>query len=130
MDFTSNPVVISSQIVDKENDGEIKDAKPILETSKAVKARVCAVEAVMETEDEAIDNCAVPLFNKTLSPQYDMPECGIPLLSPLLDYHKSLFTTTPGHINLAEHLSEGIIEENSSPWMAPVVFVHKKTGDV
>ena len=38
------------------------DAKPILETSKAVKGRVCAVEAVMETEDEAIDNCAVPFL--------------------------------------------------------------------
>ena len=88
-----------------------------------------------------------------------MPECGIPSLLPLLDYHKSLFATTPGHSKLAEHfiptvgkpvkipprripanyraeveqqiqtmLSEGIIKECCSPWMAPAVFVRKKTG--
>ena len=27
-------------------------------------------------------------------------------------------------------LKEGIIEENSSPWLAPAVFVHNKTGDI
>ena len=27
-------------------------------------------------------------------------------------------------------LSEGIIEESSSPWIAPAVFVWKKTGDI
>ena len=27
-------------------------------------------------------------------------------------------------------LKEGIIEECSSLWLAPIVFVHKKTGDI
>ena len=27
-------------------------------------------------------------------------------------------------------LEEGVIEEFSSPWMAPAVFVQKKTGDI
>ena len=61
LDFTSNPVGINSHMVDDE-DGEIKDAKSILETVKEVKARVCMVEAVMEMEDEAIDNCSFSLW--------------------------------------------------------------------
>jgi len=155
LDFTSNPVGISSHMVD-DGDGEIKDTKSILEMAKGVKARVYMVEEVLETEDEVIDNCAVPVFGKTF---YDMPECGIPSLAPLLDRYKSLFATTPGNTNLTEHfiptvgtpvkipprripanyraeveqqirtvLSEGIIEERSSPWMAPAVFVRKKMG--
>ena len=27
-------------------------------------------------------------------------------------------------------LKDGIIEESSSPWLAPTVFVRKKTGDI
>ena len=27
-------------------------------------------------------------------------------------------------------LNQGIIEESSSPWMAPIVFVHKKSGEI
>ena len=27
-------------------------------------------------------------------------------------------------------LKEGIIEESSSPWLAPAVFIRKKTGDI
>ena len=27
-------------------------------------------------------------------------------------------------------LSEGIIKESSSPWMAPAVFVKKKSGEI
>ena len=27
-------------------------------------------------------------------------------------------------------LDEGIIEESSSPWMAPAVFIRKKNGDI
>ena len=27
-------------------------------------------------------------------------------------------------------LKEGIIEESSSPWLAPAVFVHQKSGNV
>jgi len=38
MDFTSNPVGISSQIVDDE-DREAKDTKPILETAKGLRLR-------------------------------------------------------------------------------------------
>ena len=79
----------------------------------------------------------------------------------VLEQHKKLFSTTPGHTALAEHfidttgtpvkiptcripanyrveveeqiqamLQEGIIEESSSPWMSPAVFVCKKNGDV
>ena len=91
---------------------------------------------------------AVSVFGKT----YDMPECGLDR------YKSSFATTpgninlaehfiptvgTPVKIpprripanfraeveqQIRTMLSEGIIEESSSPWMASAVFVRKKTG--
>ena len=118
------------------------------------KTRICAVETYDEPAGEAIDSCAIPLFGKATLPTYDVPNCTNKLLLAVLEQHKDLFSTTPGHTELAEHfipttgtpvkipprripancraeveeqiqtmLKEGIIEESSSPWMSPAVFV-------
>ena len=158
LDFTSNPVCITSKAPD---DSEMlpKSMKPIVDIAK--KAKICAVQACDEPAGETIDNCAIPLFGKISSPVFDVPTCTHTLLLEVLEEHKSLFRTTPGHTELAEHfipttgtpvkvpprripanyrmevedqiqamLKEGIIEESSSPWMSPAVFVRKKNGDV
>ena len=137
----------------------MKDVKPILDTTRQVTNNICAVEALMETTEESIDDCAVPLFGKK-SLEFDIPVCTNPAFLPLLDKNKGLFRTSPGSTTLAEHLipitgtpvkvpvrsiptnyrtevenqiqtmlQEGIIEESSSPWLAPAVFVRKKNGD-
>ena len=102
-----------------------------------------------------IDDCAVPLFGKT-SLEFDKPVCTNLAFLPLLDKNKGLFRTSgsPGSTTLAEHFipitgtpvkvsprripanyrksspQEGIIEESSSPWLVPAVFVRKKNGDI
>ena len=133
--------------------------KPIVDIG--MKVKICAVQALEETTGETIDSCAIPLFGKAAPPVFDVPTCTNTLLLAVLEQHKKLFSTTPGHTELAEHfipttgtpvkvpprripanyrveveeqiqamLEEGIIEESSSPWMSPAVFVRKKNGDV
>ena len=158
LDFTSNPVKITPKPVD-ELEALPKSMKPLIDACK--KTRICAVEAYDEPAGEAIDSCAIPLFGKVTLPTYDVPKCTNKILLAVLEQHKDLFSTTPGHTELAEHfisttgtpvkipprripancraeveeqiqtmLKEGIIEENSSPWMSPAVFVRKINGDV
>ena len=157
LDFTSNPVCITSKAAD---DSEMlpKSMKPIVDIAK--KAKICAVQAYDEPAGETIDNCAIPLFGKISSPVFDVPTCTHTLLLAVLEEHKSLFRThqatlnwqntipTTGtpvkvpprripanyHVEVEDQiqamLKEGIIEESSSPWMSPAVFVRKKNGDV
>ena len=132
----------------------------MLDTARQVKNKICAVEVLMETTEESIDDSAVPLFGKK-SLEFDIPVCTNPAFLPLLDKNKGLVRTSLGSTTLAEHfipiigtpvkvlprripanyrtevenqipimLQEGIIEESSSPWLAPAVFVRKKNGDI
>ena len=138
-----------------------QDFVPLFDASKKNKAKICTIEVLKEPTEEAIDDCAVPLFVRSLDNVYDMPPCVVPTLSSLLEQYKSVFRTSPGSTTVAEHfipttgtpvkvpprripanyrldvekqiqtmLKEGIIEESSSPWLAPAVFVRKKTGDI
>ena len=158
LDFTSTPVSITPKTVN-EWEALPKSMKPLIDVCK--KTRICAVEAYDEPAGEAIDSCAIPLFGKATLPTYDFPNCTNKLLLAVLEQRKDLFSTTPGHTELAEHfipttgtpvkipplripancqaeveeqiqtmLKEGIIEESSSPWMSPAIFVRKKNGDV
>ena len=80
-----------------------------------------------------------------------MPSCVVPTLLPLLEQYKSLFehfipnTGAPVKVpprripanycldvekQIQTMLNDRIIEERSSPWLAPAVFVRKKTGGI
>ena len=67
-------------------------------------------------------------FGYTNLAQHFIPTSGVP--------GKILPRRIPAHYRqdveeqLQEMLTEGIITESSSPWMAPMVFVKKKTGGV
>ena len=67
------------------------------------KAKICAVEAFDEPAGETIDSCAIPLFGKATVPAFDVPKCTNKLLLAVLEQHKDLFSTVPGHTELAEH---------------------------
>ena len=100
LDFTSSPVSVTSKPVDG-LETLPKSMKPIVDTSK--KAKICAVQAFEETAGETIDSCAIPLFGKAAPPVFDVPTCTNTLLLAVLEQHKKLFSTTPGHMKLAEH---------------------------
>ena len=158
LDFTSSPVKIINSGTEQLTCNE--DVNPILDNARQVRNKICAVEALTGTTEEAIDDCAVPLFGKK-SVELDMPVCAIPTFLPILNEYKSLFRTSPGKTTAAEHfipttgnpvkvpprripanycvevesqiqcmLQDGIIEESSSPWLAPAVYVRKKNGDI
>ena len=119
----------------------------------------CLITPMLETLVDAVDECAVPDFRKTSSvelpecvgskfsailEQYQdlfqtkpgatevtyhfIPSTGNPVRVP------------PRHIptqyreevqkQLEEMLDQGIIEESSSPWMAPAVYIRKKSGEL
>ena len=76
-------------------------SRTIVDTGR--KAKICAVQALAEKTGETIDNCAIPLFGKATPPVFDIPTCTDTLLLAVLEQHKKLFSTTPGHTKLAEH---------------------------
>ena len=100
LDFTSTPVSITPKTVN-EWEALPKSMKPLIDTFK--KTRICAVEAYDEPAGEVIDSCAIPLFGKATLPTYDVPNCTNKLLLAVLEQQKDLFSTTPGHTELAEH---------------------------
>ena len=100
LDFTSTPVSIISKAVN-EWEALQKSIKLLIDACK--KTRICAVEAYDEPAGEAINSCAIPLFGKATLPTYDVPDCTNKLLLAVLEQHKDLFNTTPGHTELAEH---------------------------
>ncbi|KAL5476046.1 hypothetical protein EMCRGX_G025948 [Ephydatia muelleri] len=89
------------------------------------------------------EECAVPCFRNT--DKIDFPTCPDGSFVDLLQSFKDLFKRSPLKVPprrvpaeyraeveglLKEMLQEGIIEESSSPWMAPAVYVKKKTGEI
>ena len=100
LDFTSTIVGITSKAAN-ELETLPKCMKHIVDTDR--KAKICAVPALVETTGETIDNCAIPLFGKATPPVFDIPTCINTLLLAVLEQHKKLFNTTPGHTKLAEH---------------------------
>jgi len=84
------------------------------------------------------------------SHNYDIPPCNEITISNVLLQYKHLFRSQPGARNpvrvpprripghykeeverqIQEMLQQGIIEESCSLWMAPAVFVRKKSGDI
>eukprot|EP00731_Ephydatia_muelleri_P014508 Em0008g228a len=100
----------------------------------------CGVSTKGEKDQE---ECAVPCFRNT--DKIDFPTCPDGSFVDLLQSFKDLFKRSPLKVPprrvpaeyraeveglLKEMLQEGIIEESSSPWMAPAVYVKKKTGEI
>ena len=74
------------------------ELQPIVEELRKFKTKVCAVSTVIESQEDPIDDYAVPTYH--IAPNYDLPWCHNALFSTLLETYKHLFQTIPGQIRL------------------------------
>ena len=156
LDFTTTPVTIHN--VEPQGDMPL-ELESVLETARTTAKKVCAVASIAESSEDIIDSCAVPLFEaksmydmpqcqdsdltnllethkelfhntpgKTNVTEHFIPTMGNPVKIPPrripANYHAEV------EHQISSMLQQGIIEVSSSPWMAPAVFVRKKSGEI
>ena len=73
LDFTSNTVKISSQPNKSDSSDNVKT---VLDMARWVTSKVCAVNVLIETTEDLVDDCAIPLFGEKPL-QYDIYHCVI-----------------------------------------------------
>ena len=157
LDFTTTPVHVTTQPVP---DNSLKESdQQVLYAARKTKARVCAIQETDGLSEEAIDDCAIPTFGESshydmpscttarfssVLDEYRELFCDAPGQTKMAEHFipttGSPIKIPPRRIpanyqvevedQLQQMLATGIIEESSSPWMAPMVFVRKKSGDL
>jgi len=128
---------------------------PIVAAQQKVRERYCGTIGLEHSEGN-IDKHTVPKFDAPF--QIEFPGGVNPMFQCIMDKYKELFKTSPGQTTATHHYIPtvgsptrvpprqipanykdevlrqlqvmGIIEVSNSPWMAPTVFVRKKTGDL
>eukprot|EP00731_Ephydatia_muelleri_P008077 Em0004g415a len=121
--------------------------------------QACSVADITDPDTNIVDECTIPEFGDHTgieAPAYVRPcfNSVVKEFSDLLSTHPGVTKAATHHINPVgpparvpprripvhfqeevEHqirnmLQKGIIKESSSPWMAPAVYVRKKTGEI
>ena len=160
LNFASRPVTISNhtEIIKQMPEVIPEELQLMLDATHQLKSKVCVIAAIEKPANNVIDNCAIPDFQSITT--LKMPECTSILNSILEQYkqffirkagkaegtyhHIPTFDSPvkisprciPAHYKeevesqIQSMLANHIIEESSSSWMSPAVFVKKKTGDV
>ena len=156
LDFTTTPVQVTSPRISNSN--RSSDAQKVFQAVRKTRAIACTVQQSSDVSEETIEDCAIPLFGEPA--RYDMPDSTPSFHSIVNEYQElfrdspgqtnmaeHFIPTTgspvkipprriPGNYRaevenqLQKMLELGIIEESSSPWMAPMVFVPKKSGEL
>ena len=157
LDFCTNPVSIChTQPCMSHAEQELL---PVYKSACETKSKVCATAAINNAHTDIVNECAIPVFGdavkyelpqsqshnlqsivhayrnlfqtipgKTQEAEHFIMTTGNPVKIPP--------RRIPAHYRekvekqIQEMLNQGIITESSSPWMAPAVFVPKKTGDI
>ena len=134
--------------------------QPLWDATVEAKAKRFATAAISTSSDhDIVEECSVPHYDKPISyevppcsdinigevlREYKYLFRSIPGATTMAFHH--IPTTNnpirvpprriPGHYKkeiehqIHDMLQQGIIEESCSPWMAPAVFVRKKSGDI
>ena len=133
--------------------------RPIWEDERQIRSKLCATLTTTDPGLDVVDECSIPWFSDpetydipkceynslsqvvnefadlfgtkpgmtTMECHY-IPTSGCPVKVPPrripVHYREEV------QRQLKDMLDQGIIEESSSPWMAPMVFVRKKSGDI
>lgn len=101
LNFAFNPVVISkpTHLVEQTPEAIPTSLQPMIEAEHHLQSKICAVAAVEDPGDDAIDDCSIPKFDTM---NCEMPECR-PALKLLLEQHKHLFVLSPGKTEATYH---------------------------
>ena len=154
LNFTSDPVTVR-HLPQGRNPVELKS---IFKTVGKTQCKPYEIAAIEDREPD-IDECAVPQLGHPVTielPECPQPSLA-PVVhkyehlfrtvpgSMSVANHYILTSGPPAHVpprripvhyreeiqqQIQTMLRQGIIEESSSPWMAPAVFVKKKSGDI
>ena len=159
LDFTATPVAVYQQGNELYNTENSEEIKLVWEAECQARKKRVAASVIEDEGAEAAEECTVPRFGgpaiydfpkrqadtfsslikeysdlfkttpgSTTLAQHYIPTSGSPTRVPP--------RRIPAHYveeveqQIEEMLAQGIIEESSSPWMAPAVFVRKKTGEL
>ena len=154
LDFTSSSVTI------QHNTSDVNCIQPLWDATVEAKAKRFATAAVSTSSDhDIVEECSVPYYDKPISyevppcsdvnigevlREYKYLFRSIPGATTMAFHHIPITDNPipvpprriPGHYKkeiehqIHDMLQQGIIEESCSPWMAPTVFVRKKSGDI
>jgi len=152
LDFISSPVSV------QHNMSKIKSVLPMWDAAIETRAKRYATAAIgAAPELDIFDECSIPRYDRAVT--FDVRFCSDPNIGKVLKNYEHLFGSVPGGTTLAYHhtpttgnpvrapqripghykqeveqirdmLDQGIIEEGCNPWLAPTVFVRKKSGDI
>ena len=101
LDFTHNPVAVtirSPKLTSTESNVAVAQIVPIYEATQKGVLQVCAVS---ESEDNIVDECAIPDY--TVPSSSELPACSNPKFCCVIVRYCKLFCTTPGYTEDAWH---------------------------
>ena len=158
LDFSTTPVKVGTTKMPDVPPNQEPATLAIYKAEQTEKIKRYPI-AVLQDVTDGVDECAIPWFNqegvielphslhpslqqllqqyqqlfrcspgKTNLAQYYIPTQGSPVRVPpqrIPAHYK-----TQIQVQIQDMLNKGIIEESSSPWLAPVVIVPKKSGEI
>lgn len=159
LDFTTTPVAVYQQGNELHNTESSGRARLVWEAERQEIKKGIAAPVIEDEGAEAAEDCTVPQFGGPVTYDFPRcpVQSVLALIKEYSDLFRTTpgstalaqhYITTsdpptrvpprriPAHYvqeveqQIEDMLSQGIIEVSSSPWMAPAVFVRKKTGEL
>ena len=160
LDFSCTPVGVRvSEAQPEENDQQGGQWKAVWTAEHKCREKICAALTAEDAGTDAADECSVPRFSGPDLydiPECEHPSLAqvvdefLELFKTkpgktMVEYHYISTTGCPVKVpprripahyreevkqQLQDMLNQGIIQESSSPWMAPAVYVPKKSGEI
>ena len=160
LDFSHTPVQEVVYNINKGKVKMSDGLSTFLPIIQKAKSKINSAVAAVRRDEDVVDECAVPNFGnlmasfnlpecprpelrtvvdefktllrtlpgKTDNADHYIPTTGPPLRVPPRRIPEQYRPKVEGQIK--SMLQQGIIEKSSSPWMAPAVYVEKKSGDI